>query len=148
QFELRPVDGALTFGLQEEMGLGVRMQSGLRVAGGSGTITNSEGRTNEHDVWGKSTDWLDYSGEVNNRRLGALVMPSPNNPRRCWAHCRDYGVMVLNPFLRAMSEPKQTVALGPNEPLRLHYQVLYYDVSSADRFDPSRVYRDVWGANK
>src|SRR5690606_4503279 len=42
QFELRPVDGALTFGLQEEMGLGVRMQSGLRVAGGSGTITNSE----------------------------------------------------------------------------------------------------------
>lgn len=147
QYTLTPEDAELVFGDQEENGLGVRMRSELRVRGGSGRLTNSAGDENEPNVWGKPTQWLDYSGILDGRRLGALVMPRPDNPRRSWAHARDYGVMVLNPFdHQPQLDPRPPAArVPPGQQLELAYAVLFYDMPADQPFAPSAVYAEVMG---
>lgn len=90
-------DDDFSFGDQEEMGLGVRMATPLTVKSG-GQITNSQGLENEKQVWGQPSDWCDYGGTINGRRIGIMLMPDPQNFRRSWFHARDYGLLVANPF--------------------------------------------------
>ena len=92
-------DTVFTLGDQEEMGLGVRMATPLTVKEG-GTILNREGKRNEKEVWGRASDWCDYSKEIDGETVGLLLMPSPGNFRRSWFHARDYGLLVANPFGR------------------------------------------------
>ena len=72
---------AFTFGDQEEMGLGVRVATGMTVNKG-GMITSSDGRTNEKQVWGRQADWCDYSGDgvgvgdARIRRTSAARLPT------------------------------------------------------------------------
>ncbi len=93
----RSEQAEFTFGDQEEMGLGVRVATPLAVVKG-GTITDSEGRKNGAQVWGKQADWCEYSGVVDGRRIGVALMPGQQNFRRSWFHARDYGLLVANPF--------------------------------------------------
>jgi hypothetical protein len=97
--EFRPIDGDLVFGDQEEMGLGIRVATPLAVVKG-GRITDSEGRVNESQVWGKQADWCAYGGEIGGKRAGVLLMPDPGNFHRSWFHARDYGLLEANPFGR------------------------------------------------
>ena len=92
----------LYFGDQEEMGLGVRLATPIAVSSrAGGRILDSEGRQNERAVWGKTADWCDYSGPVNDSFAGITIMPDPDNFRPCWWHARDYGFMAANPFGQA-----------------------------------------------
>jgi hypothetical protein len=122
--------GDLDFGAQEEMGLGVRVATPLTVQAG-GRILDAEGRQNEKQVWGKQADWCDYSGVVNGQRLGMTIMPDPGNPRRCWFHARDYGVLVANPFGPRAGGPDRTL-VKKGDTLRLRFGVLVY-ATPADR---------------
>jgi hypothetical protein len=123
-------DADFYFGDQDEMGLGVRMASPLRVKGGNGTITTDRGATNEPEAWGKPFSWIDYSGTVGGRHVGVTVAPSGTNPRESWAHCRDYGVMVLNPFSRNPKdnarEPATKTMVNRGESLSLTYSVFVH----------------------
>ena len=113
-----------TFGDQEEMGLGIRVATDLTVTHG-GVITNSDGRKNERQVWGRQADWCDYSG----RGVGIMLMPDPRNFRRSWFHARDYGLLVANPFGRnafTKGEPSQVV-VKRGETLSLRFGVLVHD---------------------
>jgi acetyl esterase/lipase len=115
---------AFTFGDQEEMGLGVRMATGLTVNDG-GVITNSDGLVNEKDVWGKQADWCDYSA----KGVGIMLMPDPRNFRRSWFHARDYGLLVANPFGRqafTKGEPSRVV-VEKGSTLTLKFGVLFHD---------------------
>jgi hypothetical protein len=115
---------SFTFGDQEEMGLGIRVATDLSVTKG-GVITNSEGRKNEKQVWGRQADWCDYSG----RGKGIMLMPDPKNFRRSWFHARDYGLLVANPFGRqafTKGEPSQVV-VRKGETLTLRFGVLVHD---------------------
>lgn len=95
------------FGDQEEMGLGIRLATGLTVKHGAGTIVNSEGGKDEKGTWGKAATWCAAYGPVNGGLAGALVVPSPKNFRTSWFHSRDYGLVVANPFgKKAMTGPK------------------------------------------
>lgn len=122
------VDG-FYFGDQEEMGLGVRMATALSETQG-GTITSSTGRKGAKDTWGQLADWCDYSGAVDGKKCGVLLMASPENFRQSWFHNRDYGLMVANPFgkkaFTKVSEPSK-VAVENGKTLRLRYGVLVHD---------------------
>jgi hypothetical protein len=118
------------FGDQEEMGLGVRMTAKLCVKGGQGRIRNDAGDVNEAGVWGKPARWCDYGGLVDGRRLGAVVVPHPENPWTSRFHVRDYGLMVANPIGQKAFKvdfPEIRV-IDPAEPLRLRFDVFVYDV--------------------
>jgi hypothetical protein len=131
----------VAFGDQEEMGLGLRVATGMTVKAG-GKIVNSDGRVNEKEAWGKEADWCDYSG----RDGGFLLMPDPGNFRRCWFHARDYGFMVANPFGRKSFTGGEAsrVPIRPGEPFRLRYGVLIHAIP----FEPKAAYEDFLGVLK
>jgi Family of unknown function (DUF6807) len=130
---------AFTFGDQEEMGLGVRLATPLAVKQG-GKMTNSDGLVNEKQVWGKQAAWCDYSGTIDGRPLGALLIPDPDSFRPSWFHARDYGFMAANAFGRnAFTRgEKSQVAVAKGDSLRLRYAVLIH----AGPIDLAAAYRD------
>jgi len=137
-------DAPFAFGDQEELGFGVRVNRKLRVKGGNGRILNADGRVNEKQVWGKATDWCDYSGTIDGRFVGLTVMPHRDNFRRSWFHVRDYGLMLANPFGRnaLTGGEKSSVAVKPGETLRLRFGVFVHDDPSAEKYDPAAAYRE------
>jgi putative membrane-bound dehydrogenase-like protein len=122
------------FGDQEESGLAVRVASAIRVQGGNGTILNDRGERNGAEVWGKEANWFDYSGTIDGRQVGVIVVPNPNNPRPSWLHARDYGVVVSNPFPKQPQERREPYIktwIKRGEPFRLSYAMLIYDQPTA-----------------
>jgi hypothetical protein len=132
-------DSDFFFGDQEEMGLGVRLATGLTVKSG-GQITNSEGLKNEKQVWGRVADWCDYSGTVDGQSVGILLMPDPDNFRRSWFHARDYGLLVANPFgAKAFTKgPLSKIVVPKGQTLRLRWGVLLH----AGPVDLAAAYKD------
>ena len=63
--------GGLTFGDQEEMGLGLRLATKLAVTGG-GELLNSDGRKKEREVWGQQADWCSYGGQIDGRHSASF----------------------------------------------------------------------------
>lgn len=123
-----PIDGDLAFGDQEEMGLGIRLATPLIVKNG-GAIVNSHGDRNEKGCWGKPAQWCDYSGVVEQRRYGLLLLPHPKNFATCAFHARDYGLLVANPFARqafGMSKVPAKTVVKRGESLRLRFGVYGY----------------------
>ena len=105
--EFRSDTAGFAFGDQEEMGLGVRLNTPITVKFGSGKILNSEGGQNEKGTWGKPARWCAAWGSVEGRTAAIAVMPAPDNFRPCWFHTRDYGLIVANPFgVKAMTAPE------------------------------------------
>jgi hypothetical protein len=125
---LKPTDGSLVFGDQEEMGLGIRVATPLAVVKG-GRITNSDGLFDEAHVWGKPADWCAYAGTIQGHRAGVVLLPHPGNFRRSWFHARDYGLLVANPFGRnafTKGEPSRVVVKN-GDALRLRFGVLVFN---------------------
>lgn len=115
------------FGDQEEMGLGVRVATPLAVVNG-GTLTNADGLKNEKQLWGKPSDWCDYSGQIAGQPAGIMVVPDPKNFRRSWFHARDYGFVAANPFGQKAftGGDASRVVVRPGESLRLRYAVVVH----------------------
>jgi hypothetical protein len=128
---IEPLDKQLVFGDQEEMGLGVRMATGLTVQKG-GTITDSAGRKNEKEIWGQTADWCQYGKQGR----GIVLMAHPDNFKMSRFHVRDYGLMVANPFaeqaFRASDKSAQTI-VKPGDKLRLRYGLIAYDAGEEAR---------------
>ncbi len=118
------------FGDQEESGLAIRVASPIRVHGGNGTILNDRGDENGAGTWGKPLKWIDYAGSIKGRHVGIKVTPHSDNPRDCWAHSRDYGVVVINPFPKQPRERRQPYVTTPvkkGAEFRLRYRVLIHE---------------------
>jgi hypothetical protein len=116
------------FGDQEEMGLGLRVATSMAVRNG-GQIVNNDGLKNEKQVWGKQADWCTYSGVVDGKHVGVMLMPHPQNFRRSWFHARDYGLLVANPFGRkAFTKGEASrIVVEKGDSFRLRFGVLAYD---------------------
>ncbi len=135
----------ITFGDTKEGSMGIRASDEIKVKGGNGFYVNSDGKKNEREVWGRKSDWNDYSGSVNGSAVGIAVLDHPKNAvRSCW-HSREYGLMAANPFGRADAGFPDTKGrmdlfkLAKGEHLKLRYGLLIHtgDATSgkvAERF--------------
>jgi len=121
-------DQPLTFGVQEEMGLGVRVPTALTVKSGSGAIIDSNGGQNERGTWGKVGSWWDYHGKLEGKYVGMMVMSSPSNGE-VWSHSRDYGVLVANPVRG------KAVKVKAGETYRLTFGVQVHEHDDVSRLD-------------
>ncbi len=142
--QFRSDERPFVFGDQEEMGLGIRMATELRVKGGTGAIRNSDGRTNEEEVRGTNARWADYSGMIDGQRLGLTVMPDPRNFRASWYHARDYGFLAANPFGRQAltGGTKSAVAIEPGKVFALRFGVLVHSSPANEPLDLEAAYAD------
>ncbi len=97
---------------------------------GTGTITNAEGEEREKIVWGKLSNWVDYSGEVGGEKLGVAVFDHPQNPHRARWHVRGYGLFAANPFgLKYFTGDKTqdgSVPLKAGDTMRFRYRVVIH----------------------
>lgn len=118
------------FGDQEESGLCLRVTDNLSVKNGTGTVLNDRGEQNEAGTWGREFRWIDYSGTLDGQRVGLRVAPHAENPRACWSHTRDYGVLVANPFPRqpqSRREPYVRTWVRKGERYRLRFSISIYE---------------------
>lgn len=146
-------DHEFAFGDQEEMGLGLRVATPLRVGtGGSGddlppgtgTILDSQGRKNGDEVWGNSAEWCDFSGTMAGQRVGMTLFCHPDNFRPSWFHARDLGLLEANPFgCRAFGKgEKSSVVVRSGEKLRLRYGILIHSGPPNTQSDHADAYQD------
>jgi len=136
--------GDFTFGDQEEMGLGIRVNTKISVELGDGHMTNAEDLKDGEGCWGKQSDWIDYSGIVYDQYIGMAIMPDPKNFRRSWYHARDYGFIAANAFGRDAMEAgeKSAVTVKRGETFHLGYGVLIYSVPVGLKVDIDYAYQD------
>jgi len=132
------------FGDQEEMGLGVRVNTQLTVQYGKGHLTNAEGLKEGAGTWGKASKWVDYSGIIEDKTVGVTIMPNPGNFRPSWFHTRDYGLMAANAFGReAMKQgEKSSIVVKKGDKFELGYGVLIYCKSKDEKTDIQAAYQD------
>ncbi len=140
------------FGDQEEMGIGFRVATPIRVeseeAGripaGNGTMVDSEGRKNGDEIWGNTADWCDYSGTLDGKHVGMTLFCHPDNFRPSWFHARDYGLLEANPFGREAfgKGEKSKVVVKPGEQLRLRYGVFVHASPAGKSPDLAATYAD------
>jgi Methane oxygenase PmoA len=118
---------------------GIRLRPILDEQGGTGKILNAEGLAGEKELWGKPSNWCDYSGAIGEEKVGVLILDHPENPRHPvrW-HARGYGLFAANPFgLSVFTRDRsqngaQTVA--PGKSLHYRYRVIVHpgDAQAAD----------------
>jgi hypothetical protein len=97
----------VTFGDTKEGAFAIRLAESLTEKMG-GRMSDADGRAGMAQVWGKRSDWVDYSGEVDGEKLGIAIFDHPQNPRHpTYWHARDYGLFALNPFGAHAFDPAQ-----------------------------------------
>jgi hypothetical protein len=126
------------FGDEKDGVFGIRIRPVLQEDKGSGHITNADGLAGEKAVWGKPSNWCDYSGEIAGEKVGIAILDHPSNPRHPvrW-HVRGYGLFAANPFGAHTFDknvPESPTELEPGKSLRFRYRVIIHpgDAKSAD----------------
>lgn len=140
----------LTFGDTKEGAFAIRLADSLTEKKG-GKMVNAEGGAGMAQVWGKRSNWVDYSGQVDGEKLGVAIFDHPQNPRHpTYWHARDYGLFALNPFGAHAFDPKQLesrwdlakgkqlvfrwrVVVHPGDAESAHLADLFNDYGSAGR---------------
>ena len=95
--------GDLTLGDTKEGTFAIRVAESMRVKQpknqpGAGHLVNAQGVL-DGAVWGKRSEWADYSGPVEGKTAGIAILDAPTNPRHpTWWHARDYGLFAAHPF--------------------------------------------------
>jgi Methane oxygenase PmoA len=132
---LQPV----TFGDGKDGVFGIRLRPALQEDKGNSHITNADELVGEKSLWGKPSNWCDYSGVIGDEKVGVAILDNPANPRHPvrW-HARAYGLFAANPFgLSVFTNDKSqdgSVTLEKGKSLRYRYRVIIHagDVKDAD----------------
>jgi hypothetical protein len=96
----------VTFGDTKEGAFAIRLAEPFTERKG-GLMVNAEGMQKMANVWGKRSNWVDYTAVVGGERLGVAIFDHPQNPRHpTYWHARDYGLFALDPFGRQAFDPK------------------------------------------
>jgi len=97
----------VTFGDTKEGAFAIRLADNFTERKGA-KMVDADGRVTMANVWGKRSNWVDYTAEVEGERLGVAIMDHPQSPRHpTYWHARDYGLFALNPFGRNAFDPTQ-----------------------------------------
>jgi hypothetical protein len=118
---------------------GIRMRPILDETGGTGKITNADGMVGEKQLWGKPSNWCDYSGTVGDEKVGVAIFDHPENPSHPvrW-HARGYGLFAANPFGLAVftgdKSQNGAITVDAGKSIRLRYRVVVHagDVKTLD----------------
>jgi len=129
----------VTFGDAKDGTFGIRLRPVLQEDKGNGHITNADGLVGEKALWGKPSNWCDYSGLIGGEKVGVAILDNPENPRHPvrW-HARAYGLFAANPFgLSVFTNDKSqngAVTIEPGKSLSYRYRVIIHegDVKDAD----------------
>ena len=122
----------LTFGDTKEGSFGVRVNDLIREQKGNGKLENAEGKVGEAEVWGRKSVWCDYSGTIDDKKVGIAVFDDPTNKYPAYWHSRGYGLMAANPFGRkkagfpAARGNTDLVKLAKGDHLTLRYGILVH----------------------
>ena len=97
----------VTFGDTKEGAFAIRLVEPFTERKG-GKMVDADGRAGMKNVWGKRSNWVDYTAELDGEQLGVAIFDHPANPRHpTYWHARDYGLFALNPFGRKAFDPAQ-----------------------------------------
>ena len=119
----------VTFGDTKEGAFAIRLHDSFTEKKG-GKMVDADGRTGMVNVWGKRSNWVDYTAEVGGERLGVAIFDNPKNPHSpTYWHARDYGLFSLNPFGQnafdeSAAENKTKLAIG--QKLTFRWRVLIH----------------------
>jgi hypothetical protein len=90
----------VTFGDTKEGAFAIRLAENFTERRGA-KIVDADGRATMAKIWGKRSNWVDYTADVEGEQLGVAMFDHPRNPRHpTYWHARDYGLFALNPFGR------------------------------------------------
>ena len=96
----------VTFGDTKEGAFAIRLADNFTEKKGL-KITNAEGLAGMKNVWGKRSNWVDYSTDLDGEKVGVAMFSHPQNPRHpTYWHARDYGLFSLNAFGQNGFDPK------------------------------------------
>jgi hypothetical protein len=129
----------VVWGDSKDGAFGIRMRPVLDEQGGTGTITNADGLVGEKQLWGKPSNWCDYSGRVGDEKVGVTIFDHPDNPHHPvrW-HARAYGLFAANPFGLAVftgdKSQSGAITVEPGKSIRFRYRVVVHpgDVKTLD----------------
>jgi hypothetical protein len=104
----------------------------------TGTLTNAQGAQREANVWGKRSEWVDYSGELDGEKVGIVMMDHPGNPRHpTYWHSRGYGLHSINPFGVSdfLNDKTQngSLTIEPGQHVRFRYRVIIHPGRGPER---------------
>ena len=122
---------ALTFGDTDDGGFAIRLRDQFREDQGA-VLINSNGQRGTDNIWGQRAKWVDYSGEVEGKRIHVAMFDHPANFRHptTW-HARGYSLNAANPFgLRSYlgdDAPDGRHTIPEGESLSLRYRVLIHE---------------------
>lgn len=113
--------------------IGVRMAKTIGVHDGGGTIRNSNGQTDEKEVFWKRAKWVDYSGPVADKVVeGITLFDHPDNPKHPSVfHVRNDG------WMGASLTFDGPLKIAPEQPLHVRYG-LYVHAGMPSRDDLDR----------
>ena len=97
----------------------------------TGKLLNAQGGELEANVWGKRSEWVDYSGVLDGEKVGVVMMDHPGNVRHpTYWHSRGYGLHSINPFglHDFLNDPKQdgSLTVEPGKHVRFRYRVVVH----------------------
>lgn len=105
----------------------------------TGKLVNAQGGEHEANVWGKRSEWVDYSGVIDGEKVGVVMMDHPSNPRHpTYWHSRAYGLHSINPFGVSDFLNDKTkdgsMTIEPRGHVRFRYRVIVHpgDAQSAN----------------
>jgi hypothetical protein len=119
----------VTFGDTKEGAFAIRLADNFTERKGA-KIVDANGRVGMKNVWGKRSNWVDYTADVDGEQLGVAMFDNPQNPHfPTYWHARDYGLFSLNPFgQNAFDEnmPENKTKLAKGQKLTLRWRVLIH----------------------
>ena len=118
-----------TLGDTKEGAFAIRLADNFTERKG-GKMTDADGRTGMVNVWGKRSNWVDYTAEVDGEKLGVAIFDHPGNPNHpTYWHARDYGLFALNPFGQNAFDPKmeeRQTKLARGQKLEFRWRVVIH----------------------
>ncbi len=80
-FRLTPAEGDVVFGDTKEGSFGIRVAESMKVeTTPAGSIVNAEG-LRDGEAWGKVSNWVDYTGQIEGKLYGVAIMVHPSSYR-------------------------------------------------------------------